>query len=321
MRISLLILSILAMLLSCDAPRNNPLDPANPDNIYHTIKGIVKSQNSSRDPITDATVFWPTHKIISRTNVDGYFQFDIPGSTDGWLFAEKENYWNDSTKIIWGESTNKSVDFLLNSVATIDSFRLYSIFINKWGLPPTEKVAIEVSINDMEKDVDSVHILLPMNDIKKKLEYNIDSKFYEKKFSKLQLNISGIDELVGKNINIEVRELSRLPRVAGSGTVKRVIQNTVNQTFPISVTTNTTPLLEWDVYDPGFKFSFMLEIYIFENQFPELVWSRENISSDSTSFRVDTELSDSVDEYYWVIWVIDEWGNRLRTNHASFKVE
>lgn len=315
-------ISILAILLSCDAPRKNPLDPQNPDNVYHNIKGIVKSQNSSRDPIADATLFWPIHKTITRTNINGYYQFDIPEAADGWLFAEKENYWNDSTWINWGESTNKTVDFSLNSIATIDSLRLYSIIINQWGSLVIENVAVEVALNDVEKDVDSVHIVLPMKDIKKKLEYNISNKYYEKTFSNQQLNVSSLDELVSKDFIIDVREFSRLSRSAGIGTIKRVIRNTVNQTFPTNgASTSTTPTLKWDPYIPGFKFSYMLEIYIVENFFPVLIWDKQNISSDSTSCKVDLELSSSVDEYYWVIWVIDEYGNRLRTKHASFKVE
>jgi hypothetical protein len=310
---------VLLFFFSCDAPRNNPLDPSNPDHIYHIIEGYVKTQDIVSDPINNAKIFWLSQNKIATTNSFGYYSIEIVGPQNGWLYCEKEGFWSDSTLIIWEQSPKKSIEYFLNSVASIDSLKIFSIILNRHGTFPTEKISVEVSVNDSEKDVDSVHVSIPFKQVRNMLKYNATEKMYTEVFSLYQLNILSVEELVGQIFNIEAKENLRLSQIIASGTLNRVISDEVEFISPANgATTTKTPILKWRNFYPGFPFTYILEIYTLET-FPQLVWSKYGVSSDSSSYMVDSPLN--IDEYWWVIWAVDEFGNRSRSKPASFRVE
>lgn len=310
---------ILILIISCDAPRNNPLDPYNKDNIYHFLEGHVKTQDISREPLTDVIINWPDQHKIAQTNLLGFFSIELVGAHDGWLYFDKENYWSDSLQIIWGETSKKSVEILLNSVASIESLRVFSSIQHRHFSYPKQSITVEVTIKDREKDIDSVHVNVPLKQIRTMLNYNAQSKKYIKSFSMYQLEIINAVELVGQTFQIEIKEDSRESNIIGSGILKRVILDTVKYISPSqSEITSSTPRLKWKEFNLDFEFNFMLEIYTKET-FPQLVWRKEEINSDSTSYMVDSPLS--VDEYQWVIWAIDKFGNRSGSIPASFEVQ
>jgi hypothetical protein len=82
--------------------------------------------------------------------------------------------------------------------------------------------------------------------------------------------------------------------------------------------TSSQPDLTWQPYTPGFDFYLQLQIFTSEI-IPQLVWGRNQVSADSVSYTVDQELPPG--EYFWVIWAVDDFGNRTRSKPASFRVE
>ena len=151
------------------------------------------------------------------------------------------------------------------------------------------------------------------------LDYNVADKKYGEEFSLYQMNSLSLEELVGQNFDIEAKENSRPSQIIISGTLRRIIWNEVEFISPSNgETTSQTPILKWKKFNPGFEFSYKLEIYTIET-FPQLIWSKQKVVKDSTSYEVDTNLN--IDEYFWVIWAVDEFGNRSRSKPASFKVE
>ena len=107
------IIVLLLFIQSCDAPRNNPLDPSNPDNIYHTINGFIKSQDTQKKSISDVSVFWKNQNIITKTDTSGFYSIEITEPENGWLYCEKEGFWEDSTKIVWGKSKYQLLRLIL----------------------------------------------------------------------------------------------------------------------------------------------------------------------------------------------------------------
>jgi hypothetical protein len=52
---------------------------------------------------------------------------------------------------------------------------------------------------------------------------------------------------------------------------------------------------------------------------PQLVWEKRQLAAATDSCLVGQSLQPG--EYFWVIWALDEFGNRTRSKPASFKVE
>ena len=121
-RTLVLYLFVLFTLLSCDAPRINPLDPQNPDYDLGILDGFVRTNSSPQLPISNAKVLLKNTNIWTTTNSDGYFRFSAIDRVDGLLIFEAEGFYNDSISIEWsGSKTKRIADQILNySLAGID---------------------------------------------------------------------------------------------------------------------------------------------------------------------------------------------------------
>ena len=75
--------------------------------------------------------------------------------------------------------------------------------------------------------------------------------------------------------------------------------------------------MEWRKFAPGFEFRYILQIYTDELD-KVLVWQKE-INSNEIQYITDANLPS--DDYFWVIWAIDEFENRTRSKPASFIVK
>jgi hypothetical protein len=65
-----LILGLLSLIISagCDAPRHNPLDPENPENIYRRLSGHVQTFSLPRDDLENVAVQWQVNGSSIFTN-------------------------------------------------------------------------------------------------------------------------------------------------------------------------------------------------------------------------------------------------------------
>ena len=95
----LILLFSLFLINSCNAPRNNPLDPENSNNSISTIDGYIKTVDVPQMPISNTNIFWANGGIITQSDQNGYFRIDNVERTDGWMFIEKERYSKDSILI------------------------------------------------------------------------------------------------------------------------------------------------------------------------------------------------------------------------------
>ncbi len=173
-------------------------------------------------------------------------------------------------------------------------------------------------ITDRDNDIDSVYVEnLPLG-IKKYLQFNVDERLYEKTWNLYDLNIQSAEQVVGHDFEIFVRDRFGHVISVGRDNVRRIIHEEVKFKSPSSYeVVSATPRLEWFHFDPGFPFQFDVEVYTDEIS-PERIWVKRGISADSTAVTVDASLPDN--DYFWVIWCVDEFHNRSRSKPATFTV-
>jgi hypothetical protein len=141
---------------------------------------------------------------------------------------------------------------------------------------------------------------------------------YTHTFSIYDFNISSLEELIGYPFHLSVRDHFDHTTIFELGAINRVIGEEVFFREPSgNEITGQTPTLIWDGYAAGFDFTYKVEIFTADLT-PQLQWQKEQIDRSETSCVVDTALPEG--PYYWVIWVIDNFGNRIRSKPASFTV-
>jgi hypothetical protein len=304
-------------LLNCDAPRNNPLDPENPDSPYAFLQGKV--QSISLIPLEGAGVYWRNYDVSVKTDSKGNFQFEYLPPENGWIFFEKEGFHRDSVLVNWGRQKTVSIQHFMDALPRLENLEVYSIVINIWPDNKEFYLTIQAAVDDPDSDIDTVFWKVPDLGIEGFLE-QAGAKTYELTF-RPELPI---EEIVGHDFVITVQDQSGRRTDVGNKQVKRVIKDDLSGLSPSGgVLVSPRPTLKWQEFKPGFTHTYRLEVSI-DVQFsqPELVWAAENLPATLTSYTVDQDLEEleEPDIYFWVIWAIDEFQNRARSRQLTFNV-
>jgi hypothetical protein len=317
----LIILSGFLGLISCNAPHENPLDPENPDNRLYSIEGNVYSSEAAVKPIAGIKVNWSVDNVTAVTDKNGYFKIQSKQLKDGWLYFNGSGFSSDSLLVVWNGQKNYSVRESLNEIPTLDSIYIYSSITNKYS-GPEYQLTFKIYISDTDDDIDTVSILCPGLSINKTIQ-KMNSGYFSSDYSDVDLGLSSFDEVIGKNFDVyaKTREGNRF--YVGTSNVKRIIHDEIVILSPINSDTLSTnnPNLKWTRYISGFNFYYRLEIYTDEPE-PKLLWSKDNVSSDSIAIYVSTSIISTPDnnKFFWDIWCVDEYRDQARSKPAGFVI-
>ncbi len=313
---------LLIFILSCNAPHTNPLDPDNPDNELRGLRGVIRSESFPRIPIEGVSVSWENEDIVIKTDASGIYSLTNLNKIDGWLRFEKEGFLPDSHQIKWGNDKLKSVDKFLNSIPTVESLLLYSTVRNERLADPIITLSVETTIIDKENDVDSVFIENSELSISKNIPEITRGFYRSKQFSPVELGLETLDEIIGKELEIVVKDRLANKFTVAESNLKRIIRQEVQTRSPINNedSVSVTPLLNWERFEPGFEHSYLIQIRT-NDIAKNLVWQKSNIPSDSVRVQVNAPLSGNTNgEYFWEIWAIDEFNNITVSKRSAFKV-
>ncbi len=303
----------------CNAPRNNPFDPQNPETIFAGITGKVHTLSVPNNPIPGVTVYWENDKIFVKTNSNGNFSINHITPVEGLLIFNKTGFMPETVQVKWDESKLFNVTLPLNAFPVMDSLAIYTIVKNRYPEIQTSELAIKTKIQDQDNDIDSVYIVNENLNLKKNLLYNVNTKLYERTFSILDLNVTSMRKVIGYKFDIYVKDkFSHTIEFVGDKAA-RYIQDEIELISPINFQeVPPSPTLLWNEFIPGFKFKFKIEIYV--DEIPaQIVWEKEGIPADSTNYTIDVQLPEN--DYFWMIWCVDEFQNRSRSKPASFTVK
>ena len=303
---------------ACKAPRDNPLDANNPDNQIAVLDGYVRTVGLPRTGIENAKVLFANAGVAATTDKNGYFSFRMINITNGWIKISASGYLTDSVYIELSSGTKKSTEAFLHFIPVIDSLYFYSTVINRYTIGPLTYLTTKFKITDKDNNIDSVFISNTELNVRKALGYDPTTKWYSTTITLSDLQLDDIEKIIGKEFSVIVKDFSNMETVIGTNEIKRVINSDITFTSPAgNDSVSSTPLYTWKRFSAGYTFNYLLEIYTNEID-PQLVSQISNISSDSIAVQGTNALSSG--DYFWVIWVIDEFQNRTRSKPASFLV-
>ena len=307
--------------MSCNAPKNNPLDPNNPNYAFVTLTGNVQTFSFPHIGISGVSVYWSSSNVLVNTDNNGNFSIGNILPVNGKLIFQKNGFRADTINVVWNNS--KTLDSLvyLFQIPTLDSISIYTVVTNQFTPPgQSYQLIVNSKVSDKDNDIDTVLVENSQLNLRKPLDFNATSKFYGTVLSTQDLNIADIEQTIGLDFNIIAKDHFQNEYNVGSSKVTRVIKNGVSIIYPANDTAlSSTPLFMWQRYKTGYPFSYMIEVYTNDFANSQLVFRGENISSDSVSYQLTTPLSTK--NYYWVIWVIDQFQNRCRSLPATFNVK
>ena len=314
-----LIASGIILFNSCDAPRENPLDPNSSDNLLGTISGTVQTFSLPYTPIKDVEVLWKPGNILVYTDASGNFTIPNVKRENGSLIIRKEGYHNDTVQIDWAGNQKVSEQINLNKIPELDSLTIYSSITNTLSPPSTmSEVVIQTKISDVDNDIDTVFVVNDNLGMVKAMDFDIGSKTFQALLSLGDLNITDLEQAVGLEFDFRIRDILGEIYLLKGSTLKRVIKDQVTGLQPSNeqVVTTLPVKLSWNSYTAGFDFHYNIEIYT--NDGSQLVKSINDISSDSTFKTIDSLDSGS---YWWRIWVIDQFNDVNKSFPATFSLQ
>lgn len=311
------VLLCLIFISSCETPRHNPLDPDSPNYKLKTISGNVLTYRIPHVPISDVNLFWKPEGRIQISDTVGYFEFDQLQTSEGWLILEKAGFLKDSVYV--SGKQNQDLEVYLNELPQLDSLVFYSSIENRRPDRQIISLIVKAKINDMDNDIDSVFVVCSPLNVDMHLIFNIEKEQFERILTMEDLHISTPEAVTGHEFMIIVKDNFGNLLELNRSVVKRIIKEEIDPIEPVgSELAPPQPTLSWEPFTPGFPFRFMVEIYIDEIS-PILVWQKDNIQPATLTADVDIILP--ANDYFWIIWCIDEFENRSASKPEKFYVE
>jgi len=128
-----------------------------------------------------------------------------------------------------------------------------------------------------------------------------------------------IYSLLGNPFNLEVYFTNGSIRFSSDFWLARVIEYIPQTRSPgAGEITDSYPLLEWELAELNFPFTYTLKVMKNEAGISQLFWSVEGIIDTAASYQVDTPLQDGA--HLWTVTVVDDYNNQSTSNEAAFIV-
>ncbi len=315
--------AFLCLLISCSAPRNNPLDANNPDRQLSSVEGRVLSLSLPHRPVPETAIEFRAGQRLTFSNREG--KFDLPNvfRYNGWLYFTKRGFHPDSVYLQWDHSPRWHGEVYLNALPRVDSLIFYSSLINRYPAIQILELFVRTRISDADKDIDSVRFESPSLGFSTDLVYDTMDRFYEKEHIPMaQLNVQSAEEIIGHRFRIIVKDSYGHSDSVCTTEIRRIIRDEVQLKRPAGHdTVSSTPTLYWEPVSPGYSFTYTVEVRTDEAD-PQLVWQKAGISPGTSSVQVDVPLPVKPNNnYIWAVWIIDSFGNRARSKFKSFQVK
>jgi len=315
------IVSILIVfnLIGCisDAPRDNPLDPAN---------GLMVSGNISRiytnNPPENAVVFLQPENLTLIVNDDGGYTFSNlkPGVYQ--LSSTAPGYSADSATFDLQQNTK--VNLVLDSLPFFRDIKLTTHHVSRW-FPPDDLYSIryEAAASDGDGDGDINKVWLKIESIAYTdtlQRSSPGSNIFKGEAFTLDLSINSIHQLIGKPFTIYVKDLPGQIVESKDQFLLRIIEDIPQLVSPIGLEVlNSFPInFVWQAI-VNISYSYSLKIEIYSISLGLKVDEVNNILSNATTAQFGGPLSTG--DYYWILYIIDEFGNSSTSREGSFRIQ
>lgn len=313
-----------------DPPRDNPFDPGSDafQNVGSTAGSVTRFYTS--EGIAGARVrVMPlsgtgTERVV-QTGADGRFVLEDVTTGSYVLIADADGYAavSDTVEIALGTNT-EPLSFALDGLPGVVEQTVRTEHIDRWWpTDPLDNLIVEVRVSDPDGlgDVDYVVASIPelaFADTLRAVAGEPDR--YARTFPASTLPMPFFS-LLGRSVQVTVTDQVGEAGIAPGVQVVRIID-----AFPQPVDPLTTqhivgpmPTLRWIPLGLPFAFTYRVDVVFVPGPGQQVVVdSFTRIPSTETEVQVNTPLANG--EYYWLLSVVDDLGNRSQARSAGFTV-
>ncbi len=320
--------SILAFLLyGClsDAPHENPLDPVHGGSAGISVSGVVEHKYSNTR-IEGATVILLPDFIVTRSDAQGVFRFRerIPRG-DYTLRCQADGFDPDSVTISLTNQQDFTFSFHLNALPRFESISVASRHEALFFPPDNALLDLNVTASDPDgpNHIIRVWCVLESTGRADTLQLIPSEQRYFSRILPGQLGGNSIQELIGQPFTFFVQDLDSVVTSSAGHLFARFIEKTPITIAPAGQV--STPFtFRWMNADSlnAIPYSFHYAIEIYDNVPIALppVEQIDNIPPEQTTwFYNNTGLP--AGEYYWVLYIIDDFGNRSRSLQTPLSIQ
>ncbi len=313
-------LLIAVFLLQClpDAPRVNALDPIHADN-RTTISGKVQ-QLDGVTPIEGASLMLQPGDLLTRSDANGDYFFEITDGDGSFMLSCTANSYSGDTLALNLDRGEAAVaDFSLNALPRFQRTSLLSDNEASFQFQLGRRyLNISAQVNDPDgaNSIQTVWCEWPEFGIRDTLRWAPMENAYVSRPRESQLGVETLGALVGKPAFFYAEDQQGSIGISEAQTLRRVIWTIPIGDGPIEDTTQPFDF-QWTRPDTiggtRFPLTYTIEIYIDSPVFfpPEDVIS--GLPVETTSVTYNNPALQAGESYFWVLYFVDEFGNRSRS--------
>ncbi|MBL7074556.1 carboxypeptidase regulatory-like domain-containing protein [candidate division KSB1 bacterium] len=314
----------LMLVVGCsDMAHDNPLDPDSPDySGLGSVYGKVLSYSVPHTPIPEVVVTLSPSLKVGVTDEDGEYRIDDVPVGSYWVLASRTGYCPDSLQITVSAGKTTQDTFYLDALPVFLETGVASIHISTWiSLDDIYEAEFQARVTDPDgvNDIDSVFVRVDGIGLEVPLGMNMDG-YFQTTLNAQDLPHRSLEDLLGQPVIFLARDQVGHYTLSDPMYLVRIIEETPRTISPNQDTVGTQPLLVWEPLYLPYDFSYTVEVYQDIGLGYLWVWGTDNIPSSVDTIRVTQSLQSGF-FHYWVVWVVDGFGDRSRSKEAAFNVE
>ena len=316
-----LLLILLFFTFTCDAPRDNPLDPGSKYFTEQAKTTVLVKHLAETNPtgIANARVTLLNLGVSGQTDATGTITFSHPDADSLIVYTTATGYFGDTT-VVHNPTKNSSVTIRLNARPRITSTKFISIYQANQYLPGGDVVSasIQAFIEDIDglEDIECVEL--------RNTKYNfLDTLSLTNPMSgefSLKFQIQEIDSTIlpgvlpELNFQLIVKNLSGDSIVSDGLVVRRVINQAVGMISPQEgEAVQDSVVFRWEKAELDFPFVYNLHYTLVQTSEQFAI---NDIPSDQTSVVVKNLQPGS---YLWQVQIVDRLGNLSESSIVLFR--
>jgi hypothetical protein len=307
-----------------DAERDNPLDTfAENYQPIGKLFGRVTSFYRTDIILPAADLDLEPAGRYTISGSDGLFEFNNLPSGNYTLICSKEGYRPD-TVFIEINTESKEKNFRLNSLPRFEQIELNTHHVSRWW-PAEESYFLRLKAQVRDKDgineIDSVWFSVPSISFAETLFISNLNGIYEQTITEDQLPLASLRQLEGKTMALFCRDIVNNISVSDDLFLPRLIQEVPVQVSPTGLETiNSFPLtFMWEQVFLPYTFTYKIEIYQVNFGFFSRITEITDILSNQIFYEFTNELP--AGDYFWLLYVVDEFGDTSSSKEGAFRVQ
>ena len=315
-------IAALFFLLACDAPRENPFDPASPnykteiDNKAST-QLFVHSLYSPFTGIPNVQVGEKYTPFFGTTNTDGRVQWKHEKTDSLFFILYAQGYFSNSVLFV-GNDLSNDLETSLNARPQFKEIQFTSVYQNLDKSSQATYISISSKINDPDGAEDILSVVLKDSAHSFSDSLRLSDQLQQEYSS--YADILTLDEnllparLPELNFFLVVKNQNGDSVVSVPLHIKRVIEEQISLNAPTNnATLQDSVIFEWEPVVLDFPFTFSLFIQRLEDN-ASFVYS--GLASTEVRFVVNNLTTGT---YFWQLQIVDVLGNICQSIFMSFK--